>query len=262
MASDAHVHPFELAQKYEGAEVERREFNIACAASAWRREEFLYNERAASLFPMALCFALHPQLPALESAAFDGITRDTLPALEEFAREKRLNAVGETGFDLYDADFRTTERAQDELFEYHLYIAEKYNLPLVLHVRRAAHKIFVYAKRLKGIKAVIFHSYQGTEGEARTILQRGVNAYFSFGSAILLNHKTAMNTLTALDAEQLLFETDAPFQSPRGKPFSTYADIRAVIQKAAELRRTAGRAKLPDELEAVTDANFRAVYWS
>ncbi|MDR1362969.1 MAG: TatD family hydrolase [Spirochaetaceae bacterium] len=260
MASDAHAHPFELDRLYSGAETERRKLNIICAASAWRREEFLHNEQAAAVFPMALCFAVHPQLPALSSARDTKTARDSLLALEHLAAENRIDAVGETGFDLYDETFRATEKIQDELFEQHLCIAEKYELPLVLHVRRAAQKIFLHTKRLKKIPSVVFHSYQGTEGEAASILRRGINAYFSFGAAILLNHKTAMKTCAALDAERLLFETDAPYQSLRGKAFSSYAEIKLIIQEAAELKRAAGQSYTPAELEKITDANFFAVY--
>jgi TatD DNase family protein len=256
MASDAHAHPFELAKVYGGAEAERRKLKIICAASAWRMEEFLYNERAAAAFPTALCFAVHPQLPALDSTAVG----NSLLTLERLANEKRIDAVGETGFDLYNELFLATEKIQNELFEQHLCIAEKYELPLVLHIRRAAQKIFLYAKRLKNISVVVFHSYQGTEGEAASILRRGINAYFSFGTTILLNHKKAMKTCAVLDAERLLFETDAPYQSLRGKTFSSYADINFIIQKAAELRQSAGRPCLADELEKITDANFYTVY--
>jgi TatD DNase family protein len=261
MASDAHAHPFELAQVYGEAEAERRKLNIVCAASAWRMEEFLYNEcAAAAAFPMALCFAVHPQLPALSTAGGSTAARDSLLTLERLASEKRIDAVGETGFDLYNEAFLATEKIQDELFEQHLCIAEKYDLPLVLHIRRAAQKIFLYAKRLKNISAVVFHSYQGTEGEAASILRRGINAYFSFGATILLNHKKAMKTCAVLDAERLLFETDAPYQSLRGKTFSSYADINFIIQKALELRQSAGQSCLADELEKITDANFYKVY--
>jgi TatD DNase family protein len=260
VAADAHAHPFELAQVYGGAEAERRKLNIICAASAWRMEEFLYNERAAAAFPMALCFAVHPQLPAFDSAGGSTAVRDSLLTLERLASEKRIDAVGETGFDLYNEAFLATEKIQDELFEQHLCIAEKYELPLVLHIRRAAQKIFLYAKRLKNISAVVFHSYQGTEGEAASILRRGINAYFSFGTTILLNHKKTMKTCALLDAKRLLFETDAPYQSLRGKTFSSYADINFIIQRAAELRQAAGQSCAPDELETLSSENFYAVY--
>jgi TatD DNase family protein len=262
MASDAHSHPFDLSKLYGDAETERIKLNLVCAASAWRAEEFLYNEKAASVFPMALCFAVHPQLPcACNAGEYDSKSiRESLSLLNELAGEGRIDAVGETGFDLFNKEFRATEELQEQLFREHLSIAERYGLPLVLHVRRAMQKIFLYAGSLKGIRSVVFHSYSGTAEEAASILRRGINAYFSFGASIMLNHKNAMKTCAALDAERLLFETDAPYQSLPGKEFSSYADIHRIIEQAALLRREAGGVCTKMELEKIADENFYKVY--
>jgi TatD DNase family protein len=270
---------------YDGAEEERIKLRMVCAGSAWRMEDFLYNERAAAAFPMALSFAVHPQLPAackrdsynasdtveaLTNEEFPAnrdawgyaakIVQDSLSLLNKLAGEKRIDAVGETGFDLFNREFRATEELQDELFREHLSAAEKYGLPLVLHIRRAIQKIFLYAGRLKNIPSVVFHSYSGTAEDAASILRRGINAYFSFGAAILLNHKKAMKTCATLDAERLLFETDAPYQSPAGREFSSYADIYQIIEQAAHLRREAGRPCTKAGLEKLADENFYKVY--
>jgi TatD DNase family protein len=178
-----------------------------------------------------------------------------LSLLYRLASEKRVDAAGETGFDMFDEKFRATEKLQDELFEHHLSVAQKYGLPLVIHARRAMQKIFSYTKRLKNIPSVVFHSYSGTADEATALLRRGLNAYFSFGTAILLNHRAAMKTCAAVDIDRILFETDAPYQSPRGKAFSSYADIKNVIEKAAELRGGAA-----DELERTAGENFCKAY--
>ena len=270
MASDAHSHPFDLSKLYVGAEAERAKLNLVCAASAWGQEDFLYNERAASVFPMALCFAVHPQLPrqlASHGASGKGegtrlpkAIQDSLSLLSELAGEKRIDAVGETGFDLFNEEFRATEKLQDGLFREHLSVAEGRDLPIVLHVRRAMQKIFLYSGPLKKIPSVVFHSYSGTADEAAAILRKGVNAYFSFGTAILLNHKNAIKACAAIDSERLLFETDAPYQSLRGRTFSTYADIHPVIEQAALLRREAGQSCTKAELERIADENFYKVY--
>jgi TatD DNase family protein len=247
---------------YDGAETERVKLNLVCAGSAWRIEDFLYNERAASRFPMAVCFAVHPQLPAACRAGqyAEETLQDSLELLDELAGEKRIDAVGEAGFDLFNNEFRATEKLQDELFEEHLRVAEKYDLPLVLHVRRAMQKIFLYTGRLKKIPSVVFHSYSGTADEAASVLRRGVNAYFSFGTAILLNHKNAMKTCAVLDTGRLLFETDAPYQSLNGREFSSYADIQLITEQAALLRCGAGQLCTKDELEKLVDENFYKVY--
>jgi TatD DNase family protein len=181
--------------------------------------------------------------------------------LERLAREGRLGAVGETGFDLYDARFRETEKTQEALFELHLETALARDLPLVLHVRKAMHKVFAASGRLKKCRAVIFHSWPGTAADGASLLRRGINAYFSFGTAILLNHREAMRCCASFPAERLLLETDAPYQPPRGKTFSSYGDIALVLGAASALRAEAGgKSSDPEELERIVAANFRAAF--
>jgi len=101
----------------------------------------------------------------------------------------------------------------------------------------------------------------GTLGEAESLLRRGVNAYFSFGAPLLLNHKEAVRAFSALPAEHLLLETDAPYQPLQGRAFNSWSALPLILEGAAALRRKAGAAGGdPAELEAITDRNFREVY--
>jgi TatD DNase family protein len=282
MLTDAHCHPAALAERFPGAEAERRRLGIGCAASATSREEFEFHRELAQkaaeegAAPVLRCFAVHPQLPALWAA--EGATGEKPPGrlteggangtaagrlrglaeyLEKVAAEGRLDAVGETGFDLYNSAFRETQALQEKLFQIHLETARCRDLPLVLHVRRAMHKVFEYGPELRKISAVIFHSWPGTLGEGEALLRRGINVYFSFGTPLLLNHKEARRCCASLPAERLLLETDAPWQPPRGKAFSAWADLPAILQEAASLRREAGKpGGDPAELEQIVAANF------
>jgi TatD DNase family protein len=271
MLVDAHCHPFDLAEHKPAAEEERRALGVICASSAATLEEFEYCERlsaqakADNAAPLLPCFAVHPQMAlasqtalALQTALVSGNAArnsfdDSLSVLDTLAAQGRLCAVGETGFDLYNAAFRETEKIQDELFDAHLETALRYGLPLVIHSRRAAHKVFARAPALKKCRAVVFHSWSGTEGEGAALLRRGINAFFSFGAAITLNHKEAARCCAAFPAERLLTETDAPFQPPRGREFSCYADSSAVLGAMENLRGGA-------EMEKIIEMNFRAAF--
>ena len=272
MASDAHAHPYDLARLESDAETERRLLGIACAASAWHEEEFLFNERLAAAAvsdgapPVVLCFGVHPQLPAAKGET-DGpnATAASLAFLRSLVAANRLAAIGEAGFDLFhgpgEDGFRETEPLQDDLFRAQLDLAMGARLPMVLHLRRAMHKVFAYDRELSALPAVIFHSYSGTLREAEALLQHGVNAYFSFGTVICLNHKRAMEACAVLPAERLLLETDAPYQPLRGAGLSSWRDISSVIAAAARLRAASGLPKAdPEELEATVDQNFRRAY--
>jgi TatD DNase family protein len=264
MLTDAHCHPFDLAEHSPAAEDERHQLGVMCAASATTLEEFTYCEQLScaakehNAVPLLPCFAVHPQMPGMGGRQ---CRLGVLEMLEKLAAEGRLAAVGETGFDLYNAAFRETEKVQDELFAVHLETALRYNLPLVIHVRRAMHKIFACTPLLKKCRAVIFHSWPGTAGEGEALLKRGINAFFSFGNTIMLNHREAMRCCTLFPLDRLLTETDAPYQPLRGNTFSRYADLVRMLEAMVALR-CEGTSLVKDisEMENIIEDNFRRAF--
>ena len=261
--TDAHCHPLDLLEHMKNAEEERRETGTAAAASSWNLEEFEYHEslakksRSEGAPPMFCCFALHPQLSGGGDFSFSG----GLELLQSLAAEGRLDAVGEAGFDLYNESYRAGEKIQDEMFTGHLEIALRYGLPMVLHLRRAMHKIFPFTADLKKLPAVIFHSWPGTRGEGESLLRRGVNAYFSFGSVVLKNHREAMASAASFPSDRILLETDAPYQPLRGKEFSSYCDLEAICRGIAALRKEAGvECDSFEELQKATTDNFFRIF--
>ena len=256
--TDAHCHPWDLLEYNTDAETERRKTGTATAASSTSREQFEYHEELAKKAhedgeaPLYCCFALHPQLSPVKPDITQG-----LAYLHSLAKEGRLNGVGETGFDLYNETYRAAEKIQDEMFAGHLEIALKFGLPLILHVRRAMHKIFPFARELKKLPAVIFHSWPGSRGEGEALEKRGINIFFSFGTTVLNNHKGAMASAANFPSERILLETDAPWQPLRRKEFSSYEDLEAICTGIAALRKEAGsQCNTRDELEQITTANF------
>ena len=70
MLTDAHCHPRDLLLRFSQGEEERQRLGIACAASAWNREDFSCHEELArqGTSPRMVCgFGVHPQLPAAEA---------------------------------------------------------------------------------------------------------------------------------------------------------------------------------------------------
>ena len=293
MLTDAHCHPSDLLRYAPLLEDERRSLGVAIVASCWTREQFdfceglklgrkqeagipweavrapdagghlssseqMSRERPAPVScpvcpPVVQCFAVHPQLLAVNVTAVDA----SLGALHALSAENRLDAIGETGFDLFDERFRAAEKVQDGLFAEHLEIAIAKGLPMVLHVRRAMHKVFALSQRLKKVPAVIFHSYPGTAREGGDLLKRGVNAYFSFGTTLLLNHKIARQACAGLPLERLLTETDAPYQPLRGIGYSAWRDLPAILGGMLALR---GEGLPAQELERIICGNFFTAY--
>ena len=175
---------------------------------------------------LALAFGLHPQAPGLENAPF----------LEQLAREGRIDAVGEAGFDLFTPAFRALLPAQEEAWLLQLELCERYRLPLVNHSRSALQLLFRDSARLKRLPAVIFHSFMGSPQDALSLLRRGINAYFSFGKPLLNGKKAAAACLAQLPLDRLLLETDAPYQTLKGQSRTEPEELALVYRAAAEIR--------------------------
>lgn len=180
-------------------------------------------------------FGLHPQAPFLDERDF----ALRLEFLEGLLQEKRIAAIGECGYDFFTPEFSAKRAAQEKAFAAQLDLAARHKVPVIVHARKAMQEIFAAAGALKEVPAVVFHSFAGSPADARSLLSKGINAYFSFGKPIVNGAKKAINCVRALQIERLLFETDAPYQTLKGEKATSPAEIADVYQAAFELR-TAG----------------------
>ena len=209
---------------------------------------------AAASYPCAFAsFGIHPQ--AVSSAFMESSFSRDLAFLESLLREQKIVAIGECGFDFFTVEYKATATNQKIAFESQLSLAQEFQIPLVLHLRKAIEKIFSYSKELKKVPAVIFHSFPGTLREASSLMNHGINAFFSFGKPILNGKKSAIDCVKNLPLENLLFETDAPYQTLKGESETLPCEIERVYHAAASLRSIS-----EEELSAHIEANFRAAF--
>ena len=178
-----------------------------------------------------------------------------LSFLEALCKEKKIIAIGECGFDFFTPDYKANSCEQEIVFNKQLSLAQKYNLPLVLDLRKSIEKIFTYSKELKKLPAVVFHSFPGTLREAQSLKNHGVNAYFSFGKPLLNGKKSAIDCLKNLPLENILLETDAPYQTLKGESETFPQDIKRVYEKACQLRNMS-----LEEFSEALYMNFLAAY--
>jgi TatD DNase family protein len=252
--ADAHIHLADLLDR-DPDFPERLSEYTCCAAShdesEWERVEALRDR----LPPFVSSFGIHPQWAVWKNADF----------LARLASEGRIVAIGEAGFDFFgDRPERVrnaeNEGAQRAVFEYQLDLAERFGLPLLLHLRKAMDMAFYYAPRMRRLPGAIFHSYSGTSRDAESLLAKGVNAYFSFGAPILNGNKRSAAACAAVPEDRLLVETDAPWQppkraSPRDVDFCRAEDIGLILEGMATLRGMS-----PEETAALTTENFRHAF--
>jgi TatD DNase family protein len=161
-------------------------------------------------------------------------------------------AVGECGLDGTEADF---ER-QLHFLRGHFELAHRFDLPLVLHARRAFAQVIealrAFGKPLRGV----VHSFSGSLEQARELARME----FSVGIGGPVTHERAQRlrrTVASLPVECLLLETDAPDQpgSRRKGQRNEPAFLADVLECVAALRR-----EDPVELARQTTANARRLF--
>lgn len=149
---------------------------------------------------------------------------------------KKIYAIGELGFDLYTLNLKKTEQQQKEVFWVQMELAIKYNLPVIIHSRKANNLLFNNVSLFKKVPSVLFHAYMGPSLEAKSLLNKNINAFFSFGKQLFNNNKKAIECAKNLPINNLLLETDAPFGTLKGEEYTKIDDIIKVYNQFCSLR--------------------------
>lgn len=178
-----------------------------------------------------LCsFGIHPQQVTKESFS------SQINFLQKLIKNKQIDAIGEIGFDFFSDNFKQYAFQQDEIFNIQLELAIKNQLPIVIHCRKANEKLFEYKKQLKKVPSVLFHSFMGTPIEAKSLIKNDINCFFSFGKQIFNNNKKVIQCVKELPIENLLLETDAPYQFLKNESQTFCDEIIKIYKGAFDLR--------------------------
>ena len=151
--------------------------------------------------------------------------------LEQILQNYIITAVGETGIDLFH---HQNLKEQIILLEKQLVLAEKYEKPVILHIRNAYPEIIPVLKNYK--IRYINHCFSGNADDLYSMLELG--SYISFAGNI--TYKNSVHLVEALKLtprNRLLLETDSPFLSPA--PFRGKNNEPALLAQTAEFVRKA-----------------------
>ncbi|MFJ4154844.1 TatD family hydrolase [Pseudomonas sp. NPDC089752] len=131
--------------------------------------------------------------------------------LERLRGDRRLCAVGEFGLDYYLEDL--DKQRQQLLFESQLQMACDFELPALLHVRRAHAQVIATLKRYRPARAGIIHAFAGSYEEAREYIKLGFRLGLG-GAATWPQAVRLRKTLPRLPLESIVLETDSPDMAP------------------------------------------------
>jgi TatD DNase family protein len=136
---------------------------------------------------------------------------DWVNKIEKSLELPNVIAVGETGLDYYKQF--GDKRSQIELFITQLEIAQKHNLPVVVHNREAGKDLYdILSERLPDAGAIL-HCYSEDAAFAQKCLDK--NIWFSFaGNLTYRNARNLHETVLNIPLERILLETESPFMIP------------------------------------------------
>ena len=143
---------------------------------------------------------------------------DDLLELRDYLQQHRPVAVGEIGMDFFINHY--DQARQEFFFVAQLKLAREFDLPVLLHIRKATDTILKNLRQHK-VTGGIAHAFNGSRQQADEFIKLGFK--LGFGGAMTYSRATKLRELAAtLPLESLVLETDAPDMPPdflqRGQP--------------------------------------------
>ena len=184
----------------------------------------------------APAYGIHPMYT-------DGSHPDDLAVLREYLERPDAVAVGEIGLDFFIDHY---DRARQEyFFVEQLKLAQEFDLPVLLHIRRAQDIVLKHLRKFYGrggpstkLRTGIAHAFNGSRQQADEFIRLCFK--LGFGGAMTYSRATRLRELAAtLPLESIVLETDAPDIPPdfleRGQPNEPQY-VPLIAQTLAELR--------------------------
>ena len=201
MFIDSHIH----LQDYKSQDVKNvvtnaaqngvfRFINPSSHPSDWSKLATLAKKNRA-VIP---AFGIHPWY-------IDDAPSNWAEKLADMLNQNQAAWVGECGIDR----LKNTDTArQINILRAHIELAKKFNRPLIIHSVKADSEMTALFHILP--QRTIFHSFTGSAEWGKSIQQHGFFIGLNFS---ILRKKNAAEILQQLNLQQLLLETDGPYQN-------------------------------------------------
>lgn len=167
-------------------------------------------------------------------------------------------AIGECGL---DGSIDTDLSMQLAIFKTHLELADKHQLPLIIHAHKAHNSVQQQLKKYAPVKGGVIHAFTGSIDLAQSYIKLG----FKLGIGGSITYPRARKTRFAaanLPLQALLLETDAPDMPLHGHQGEANSPERLteIAQCLYALRRDAGKTETLDEIMRQTTDNSRSLF--
>jgi len=182
-------------------------------------------------------------------------TQQDLEWIEKLASHPKIVGIGEIGLDYYWD--KSPKDVQQALFRKQIQLAQKINLPIIIHNRDATGDV-VQILREENAASVggVMHCFSGSVETARECIT--MNFMISLGGPVTFkNARLPKEVATEIPLEHLMIETDAPYLAPhphRGKR-NEPAFVPLVAEEIARLK-----GLTIEEIAQATTANAKKFF--
>jgi TatD DNase family protein len=137
---------------------------------------------------------------------------EIIEAMLKNKSKNRIIAIGETGLDYFHKPF--DKEVQKKFFLKQIELANKYNLPLILHIRDAHDDAYEILKKSNIKVNIVIHCFDSTPEMAKKYIDLGM--YIGIGGLITnVNKQNLCQTIIKFGISHVLSETDCPFLTPQ-----------------------------------------------
>ena len=206
----------------------------AVRAADCQQVRAMANQYGSQLPGLVYTLGIHPlytnQAQKSDVQVIEQQLRQSLP-------DPRFVGIGEIGLDYFVEDLDL--RCQDYFFNAQLDLAEQFQLPVILHVRRSQDAILKALRRRK-IPGGIAHAFNGSMQQAEQFIGLGFKLGFG-GAATYERALQIRRLLKELPLDSIVTETDAPDIPPawlraEGIAFNEPAFLPRIAQELATIR--------------------------
>ena len=185
-------------------------------------------------FIYSICGISPNDIPQTEQELWKSL--DEITKIVQNNKSKKLVAIGEIGLGYYWN--KENKGLQEQAFIKQIELANKLELPIVIHSRDASVDTINIIEENKVNKAGIFHCCQQNQEMIKNALRLGY--YISLaGPVTFKNAKNSADIIQMIPMDKLLIETDSPYLAPepnRGKR-NDCRNVKYVAQRIADVKR-------------------------
>ena len=203
-------------------------------ASDWSLARNLAEQYGGQIPGLVYTLGIHP---LYINHAQEGDIATLKIHIQNSLSDPRFVGVGEIGLD-YFVEGLDPQR-QEYFFHAQLDLAEQFQLPVILHVRRSQDAI-LKALRKRKVPSGIAHAFNGSHQQAKQFIELGFKLGFG-GAATYDRALQIRRLLQELPLESIVTETDAPDIPPawlkeEGGQFNEPALLPRIAKQLAEIR--------------------------